>query len=101
MFATVSIVIKCEAYSLHRKQYAHGRNIFCLQSTLFQKHEPSLELNNGLEIVKNVYEGKEREKAVENIYPSARPEGVCRSGDIVPPTHSHGTGRKWVLIFMS
>jgi len=38
-----------------------------------------------------LYEGKERENAVEDIYPCARPEGVCRSGDIAPPTYS----RQW------
>jgi hypothetical protein len=68
---------------------------------LYQKHETSLELNNGLEMQLNVYEGKEGANAVEDIYPCEDPEGVCRSGDIAPPTHDHGSGRKWVLSFMS
>jgi hypothetical protein len=49
----------------------------------------------------NVFEGKEGANAVENIYPCERSEGVCTSGDIDPPTHSHGTGQRWVLGFMS
>lgn len=61
----------------------------------------SLELNNVLQTQLNVCEGKEKGNAVEDIYPYARPEGVCTSGDRGQRTHSHGTGRRWVLILMS
>lgn len=74
IFVTVSILIKREAYNLHRKQHVRGRNIFCLQSILNQKQETSLALNNGLEIQLNVYERKEMENAVQDIYPCARPK---------------------------
>jgi hypothetical protein len=88
IFVNVCIFIKCEAQNLHRKQRARGRNIFCLQSIIYQKHETSLALNNDLEIQLNIYEGKERENAVEDIYPGAHPEGVYRSRNIAPPTQS-------------
>ena len=64
---------------------------FCLQSIHYQKYGTSLELNNGLEIQLNIYEGKEKANAVEDIYLCARAEGVCRRRNIAPRTHRHWT----------
>ena len=82
-------------------QRVSGRNIFCLQNIVYQKHVTSLELNNSLEMQLSVYEGKEGANTVEYICPCARPEGVCRSEDIAPHTHIHGIGWRWVLSFTS